>query len=58
MPVAAHKRQGSSGDGITDYAIQVLTFGLFHAEFVDAVREDGDQSYAAGGSYCPFSNSC
>ena len=44
VPLSESNRQGCSGDGIMDYAIQVLQFCLLHAEFVDAVREgDGDR---------------
>ena len=44
LPTSANEARGSSGDGVYDCAVQVLTFCLFHAEFVDSVREgDGDR---------------
>ena len=43
LPISPKERRGSTGDGVYDYAVQVLSFGLFHAEFVDAVHEgDGE----------------
>ena len=38
-----------------DYAVQVLSFDLFHAEFVDSVRErDGDRVIRCWGFLLPL----